>query len=164
MAEDFRVDVQLSKDEQYVQLLLQLQSLWGGERHWVALLANTAAALHGVFGWHWVGFYTVHSSDELVLGPFQGPVACFRIKKHRGVCGAAWRAGQTVLVPDVEAFEGHIACSSLSRSEVVVPVRNARGEIVAVLDADSTELAGFDECDARHLQSICDQLGLLYEG
>lgn len=123
-----------------------------GETDGIANLANIAAALKTQFSWLWVGFYLVKDS-ELVVGPFQGPVACTRIRKGRGVCGACWAEQRTLIVPDVNAFPGHIACSSLSRSEIVVPVRND-SSIVAVLDADSTGLNAFDEEDARWLEDV----------
>jgi GAF domain-containing protein len=130
-----------------------LEALIAGERDWIANLANVAAALKEGFGFFWVGFYRV-VGGELVLGPFQGPIACTRIAFGRGVCGHAWREGGTVVVPDVDAFPGHIACSSLSRSEVVVPIRNRSGEIVAVLDVDSERLDDFTEVDRDALERI----------
>lgn len=119
-------------------------------------MANIASALREVFGFFWVGFYRV-SGGQLVLGPFQGPVACTRISFDKGVCGTAWKEGRTLLVPDVDQFPGHIACSSLSRSEVVVPVRSG-GEVIGVLDVDSDRLDAFDEVDARYLEKICGLL------
>src|SRR3982751_4274884 len=142
MAEDLN-KIQGSKEEQYLGLIPQVQGLLAGESDLVANLANVAAALKEQFGWFWVGFYIV-KGDELVLGPFQGPVACTRIKKGRGVCGASWQKAATIIVPDVEQFPGHIACSSLSRSEIVVPVFKDN-EVVAVLDADSEHPAHYDE-------------------
>ncbi len=123
-----------------------------GEPDGTANLANVAAALKEQFGWLWVGFYLVRDG-ELVVGPFQGPVACTRIRKGRGVCGTSWAEDRTLIVPDVEAFPGHIACSSLSRSEIVVPIRGAAG-VVGVLDVDSVELAAFDEEDQRWLEEV----------
>jgi len=123
-----------------------------GEPDLVANMANVCAALKEQFNWLWVGFYLV-KDDELVLGPFQGPVACTRIGLGKGVCGAAWQQEKTLIVPDVEAFPGHIACSSASRSEIVVPVFSG-GKVVAVLDVDSSDLDQFDEADAQYLQQV----------
>jgi len=142
----------------YLQLLPQLKALLSGESDLIANLANTAAAIHQAFGFHWVGFYLVKES-ELVLGPFQGPVACTRIGFGKGVCGTAWKENNTQLVPDVDLFPGHIACSSLSRSEIVVPVRNLKGDVIAVLDVDSSLLNDFSEEDRAHLEEICSWLG-----
>lgn len=142
-----------SKEERYRELLPQLESLLAGEADLVARLANTAAALHATFDWLWTGFYLVRDA-QLVLGPFQGPIACFRIAHGRGVCGAAWARNETLLVPDVEAFPGHIACSSLSRSEIVVPLRDASGEVIGVLDVDSVRLADFNEVDQAWLEKV----------
>jgi L-methionine (R)-S-oxide reductase len=155
MAEDLRLATG-TKTEQYESLIPQLNALLAGETDLVANMANIAAALKEQFGWFWVGFYVVKPSgneDELVLGPFQGPVACTRIKKGRGVCGSSWAKAQTLIVPDVEKFPGHIACSSLSKSEIVVPViRNEK--VVAVLDVDSDQYDQFDETDQQWLESI----------
>ena len=151
MAEDLSI-IQGTKEEQYQTLLPQIKALIEGEPDLVANLANISAALKEQFGWLWVGFYLV-KKEELVLGPFQGPVACTRIQKGRGVCGSAWQQAQTLIVPDVEKFPGHIACSSLSKSEIVVPViRN--GEVTAVLDVDSELLNLFDETDKKYLEEI----------
>lgn len=151
MAEDLNI-VSGTKREQYENLLPQIDALMTYETDLVANLANVAAALKEQFGWLWVGFYMVRG-DELVLGPFQGPVACTRIHKGKGVCGTAWAQAETLVVPDVDKFPGHIACSSASRSEIVVPiVRN--GEVVGVLDVDSVELAAFDETDAGYLERL----------
>ncbi len=155
MAEDLNLATG-TKEEQYVALLPQLRALLDGETDEIANMANMAAALKEQFGFFWVGFYVV-KGGELVLGPFQGPVACTRIGKGRGVCGTAWANAETVVVPDVDAFPGHIACSSLSRSEIVVPVRR-RGEVVGVLDVDSERLDAFDDVDKRFLEEI---VGLL---
>ena len=127
------------------------------ENDLIANLANVAAALKETFGFFWVGFYLV-KGEELVLAPFQGPVACTRIKKGRGVCGKAWERAETLVVPDVDAFPGHIACSSLSRSEIVVPLLRTGGELWGVLDVDSENLNSFDEVDARFLQELCSYL------
>ncbi|MBL0305540.1 MAG: GAF domain-containing protein [Chitinophagaceae bacterium] len=151
MAEDLFI-TKGAKAEQYQSLIPQIKGLLEGETDLVANMANVVAALKEQFGWLWVGFYVV-KDDELVLAPFQGPVACTRIKKGRGVCGTSWAQAQTLIVPDVEKFPGHIACSSLSRSEIVLPViRN--NEVVAVLDADSAELNQFDTIDQQYLEEI----------
>jgi L-methionine (R)-S-oxide reductase len=151
MAEDLHI-VSGTKEEQYEALLPQIKGLLQGEEDLVANLANVAAALKEQFNWLWIGFYIV-KKNELVLGPFQGPVACTRIQKGRGVCGSSWAQAKTSIVPDVEKFPGHIACSSLSRSEIVVPVLK-NNEVVAVLDADSTALDAYDETDQRFLEAI----------
>ena len=142
------------KEEKYQLLTEQIKALVEGETDLVAVMANVAAAIHETMGFFWTGFYRV-IGRELVLGPFQGPVACMHIPFGRGVCGTAWQRGETIVVPDVEQFPGHIACSSLSRSEIVVPVMSAEGEVMAVLDIDSRELATFDDTDRRHLEQIC---------
>lgn len=153
MAEDLSIHTG-TKEEQYQSLIPQIKGLLEGEPDLVANLANTVAALKEQFGWLWVGFYLV-KQGELVLAPFQGPVACTRIRKGRGVCGTSWAQAQTLIVPDVEKFPGHIACSSHSRSEIVVPViRN--GEVIGVLDVDSVETDQFDETDQRYLEEIVD--------
>ena len=141
-----------SKKELYENLLPQIKSLIEGEDDIIANMANVAACLKDTFNFWWVGFYRV-VGDELVLGPFQGPLACTRIRKGKGVCGTAWQDGKTVIVPDVDAFPGHIACSSLSRSEIVVPVPKG-GTIVAVLDIDSEKLSAFDETDREFLEKL----------
>jgi GAF domain-containing protein len=141
-----------TKEEQYISLLPQIKGLVEGEPDLIANLANTVAALKEQFGWLWIGFYLV-KKGELVLGPFQGPIACTRIKKGRGVCGSSWEKSETIIVPDVEKFPGHIACSSLSRSEIVVPViRNKK--VIAVLDADSSDLNNFNVVDQKYLEEI----------
>ncbi|HEY4336152.1 MAG TPA: GAF domain-containing protein [Puia sp.] len=155
MSEDLQI-AKGSKTEQYRSLLPQIKALMEGEPDGIANLANIAAALKEQFGWLWVGFYLVRK-DELVVAPFQGPVACTRIRKGRGVCGAAWAEARTLIVPDVEAFPGHIACSSLSRSEIVVPIFSG-GEIVGVLDVDSIEPAAFDEEDQRWLEEVVQSI------
>lgn len=142
-----------SKEERYASLLPQIKSLIEGEKDLIANLANIAAALKEAFGFFWVGFYLV-KDGELVLAPFQGPIACTRIKYGRGVCGTAWKEETTLVVPDVEAFPGHIACSSLSRSEIVVPFRKD-GEIAGVLDIDSEEPGTFDDTDKKFLEALC---------
>lgn len=140
------------KETLYKELIPQAESLLEGETDEIACMANLAALLHRAFGFWWTGFYRV-VGDELVLGPFQGPVACIHIPYGRGVCGTAWKRNETVVVPDVEEFPGHIACSSESRSEIVVPVRR-QGRVVAVLDIDSKELAAFDDTDREFLETI----------
>jgi L-methionine (R)-S-oxide reductase len=151
MAEDLTI-IQGNKEEVYQSLLPQIKALIDGEPDLTANLANICAALKEQFKWFWVGFYLV-KHDELVLGPFQGPVACTRIRKGRGVCGSSWQQAATLIVPDVEKFPGHIACSSLSRSEIVVPIiRNS--EVIGVLDVDSELLDQFDETDKKHLEEI----------
>jgi L-methionine (R)-S-oxide reductase len=151
MAEDLRI-IQGTKEEQYRELIPQIKGLLTGEPDLIANLANICAALKEQFGWLWVGFYLV-KNDELVLAPFQGPVACTRIRKGKGVCGTSWATAKTLIVPDVEKFPGHIACSSLSKSEIVVPViRN--GVVLGVLDVDSSELNMFDETDQQYLEKI----------
>ena len=152
MAEDLNIITSTDKAEQYQSLIPQIEALITGEPDLIANLANICAALKEQFKWFWVGFYLV-KDNQLVLGPFQGPVACTRIAYGKGVCGAAWEQQQTLIVPDVEVFPGHIACSSLSRSEIVVPVF-ARGKVAAVLDADSEEFNQFDETDAQYLEQI----------
>ena len=150
----------MKKKEHYALLLKQVQGLLEGESDRVANLANVAAVLHEAFGFWWTGFYLVQGR-EVVLGPFQGPVACTRIPFGRGVCGTAWQQGRTVVVPDVEEFPGHIACSSASRSEIVVPVIKGK-DVVAVLDIDSRELATFDARDAAGLEAIVALLAPLF--
>ena len=152
MAEDLYVS-NGGKEERYRALLPQLRSLLEGEDDPVANLANVAAALKETFGFFWVGFYRV-KDGQLVLGPFQGPVACTRIARGRGVCGTAWAESRTLVVPDVDAFPGHIACNSRSRSEIVVPLRRAAGGVWGVLDIDSERPAAFDETDADYLEEI----------
>ena len=157
MAEDLQI-IEGNKADQYQSLIPQIKGLLEGEPDLIANLANVVAALKEQFGWFWVGFYlvkpsTADSSRELVLAPFQGPVACTRIKKGRGVCGSSWAEAKTIIVPDVEKFPGHIACSSLSKSEIVVPViRN--NNVVAVLDVDSDEYDQFDSTDQQYLEKI----------
>jgi L-methionine (R)-S-oxide reductase len=151
MAEDLNI-ITGNKTEQYQSLIPQIKGIMEGETDLIANLANVAAALKEQFGWLWLGFYIV-KNNELVVGPFQGPVACTRIKKGRGVCGTSWAESKTIIVPDVEKFPGHIACSSLSRSEIVVPIiRN--NEVVAILDADSEHLDHYDTTDQHYLEEI----------
>ena len=152
----------MEKEEKYRLLTEQIKALVEGETDSVAVMANVCAAIHETMGFFWTGFYRVmpktqsdDSDQELVLGPFQGPVACMHIPFGKGVCGSAWQRKETIVVPDVEQFPGHIACSSLSRSEIVVPVFSQAGEVVAVLDIDSKELATFDDTDRQYLEAIC---------
>ncbi|MGI4750479.1 MAG: GAF domain-containing protein [Janthinobacterium lividum] len=156
MAEDLNIIRNGTKAEQYETLIPQVKALLEGETDLVANLANVAAALKEQFNWFWVGFYLVKEA-ELVLGPFQGPVACTRIRKGRGVCGTSWEKAETLIVPDVDDFPGHIACSSLSKSEIVVPLLQGKN-VVGVLDADSSELNEFDETDAKYLERIVQLL------
>ncbi len=141
-----------TKQERYEALLPQIEAVVEGEPDLIANMANVASMLHETFGFWWTGFYRVEG-DELVLGPFQGPMACTRIKKGRGVCGTAWAKAETQVVPDVDKFPGHIACSSASRSEIVVPVFQ-EGRVIAVLDIDSAELNTFDQTDRHFLEQI----------
>ena len=143
----------MKKNEKYRLLERQVASLVEGETDVIAKMANIAAALHETFGFWWTGFYRV-AGEELLLGPFQGPVACMHIPYGKGVCGTAWKRNETVVVPDVEEFPWHIACSSASKSEIVVPVHGAAGEVTAVLDIDSDRLASFDEVDRVWLERI----------
>lgn len=142
-----------NKRERYQLLLPQIESLLAGEKDTIANMANVAAALKQTFDFFWVGFYIV-KDDMLVLAPFQGPIACTRIRYGKGVCGTAWKEARTLIVPDVEQFPGHIACSSESKSEIVVPVIRD-GKVVAVLDIDSDEVDSFDETDVVYLEKIC---------
>jgi len=154
MAEDLNITTSTDKTEQYQSLIPQIEALLMGEPDLVANMANVCAALKEQFKWFWVGFYLV-KEDELVLGPFQGPVACTRIGLGKGVCGSSWQQEKTLIVPDVEAFPGHIACASASQSEIVVPVFS-NGKVVAVLDVDSDELDQFDETDEQYLQQVVE--------
>ena len=161
MSEDLNI-IAGTKAEQYESMIPQIKGLLDGEPDVIANLANVVAALKEQFNWLWVGFYLVKfipskssTGSELVVGPFQGPVACTRIRKGKGVCGTSWEKAQTIIVPDVQKFPGHIACSSLSKSEIVVPViRN--DQVIAVLDVDSEELDYFDETDKIYLEKIVE--------
>jgi GAF domain-containing protein len=152
MAEDLII-ASGSKTEKYQELIPQIKALIGSETDAIANLANVAAALKETFGFFWVGFYLV-KADELVLGPFQGPVACTRIQKGRGVCGTSWQNKATIVVEDVEQFPGHIACSSLSKSEIVIPLLKD-GAVIGVLDVDSESLNSFDSTDGYYLEELC---------
>ena len=153
MAEHLEI-IQGSKAERYAALLPQIESVVSDEPDTIARMANIAAMLHETFHFLWTGFYRVASPEQLVLGPFQGPLACMRIRHGHGVCGTAWATGETQVVPDVEAFPGHIACSSDSRSEIVVPIFDNKGMVTAVLDIDSAELNTFDATDKLWLEKI----------
>ena len=155
MEQSFKTNI-INKEEKYQHFLPDWELLISGETDEIAVLANTCAAIREAFGFFWIGFYMV-KNGELVLGPFQGDVACYRIRKGRGVCGTAWAEARTQVVPDVEQFPGHIACSSLSKSEIVVPI--FRGdEVVGVLDIDSDQLATFDETDRIYLEQMIETL------
>jgi L-methionine (R)-S-oxide reductase len=157
MAEDLLI-TKGTKEEQYESLLPQIKALLEGETDLIANLANLVAALKEQFNWLWIGFYLV-KNDELVLGPFQGPIACTRIKKGKGVCGTSWARAEALIVPDVDKFPGHIACSSLSRSEIVIPmIRDDK--VVGVLDADSIQLNEYDNIDQKYLQRFIDLINL----
>jgi GAF domain-containing protein len=158
MAESISIRNDASKVEKYEQLIPQIKALVGNETNRIAIMANVASAIHEAFGFLWTGFYLLEA-DELVLGPFQGPVACMRIKVGRGVSGAVLERNETLVVPDVDQFPGHIACSNYSRSEIVVPIRNRQGEICAVLDVDSEQLATYDLDDKKYLEEICNWVG-----
>lgn len=149
------------REQQYQALLPQVLSLIESETDIIAAMANCTAALQQTFHWLWTGFYLV-KGEQLVLGPFQGPIACTRIPRGRGVCGSAWQQNQTLIVPDVDAFPGHIACSSAARSEIVLPVHDSQGQVVAVLDIDADTLAQFSELDQRYLAPVCAAIGRLF--
>ena len=146
----------MTKEEKYRQVLPQIAALVDGETDWIANMANIVAVLHETFGFWWTGFYRVEG-EELVLGPFQGPIACTRIPFGRGVCGAAWAQDRTIIVQDVHDFPGHIACSSASKSEIVVPVRR-NNQIIAVLDIDSADYNTFDAIDRQYLEQIVSEI------
>uniref|UniRef100_F4C5C5 GAF domain-containing protein n=1 Tax=Sphingobacterium sp. (strain 21) TaxID=743722 RepID=F4C5C5_SPHS2 len=152
MAEDLII-AKGTKESQYQSLLPQVEALLEGEQDLIANLANMAAALKAQFNFFWVGFYLI-KNNELVLGPFQGPVACTRIQMGKGVCGTAWKENRVLIVPDVDQFPGHIACSSYSKSEIVLPVRRQDGDVIGVLDIDSERLADFDEIDEKYLVQL----------
>lgn len=156
MAEELIIN-STTKEEKYKELLPQIASVIEDETDIIANMANIASMIHETFGFWWTGFYRVLDENHLVLGPFQGPLACTRIRKGKGVCGTAWAKAETQVVPDVDQFPGHIACSSLSRSEIVVPVMQ-NGEVVAVLDIDSEKLATFDEVDKFYLERVAEML------
>jgi len=153
--EELKISATDNKQELYNCLTEQIKLLVGNEKNLIANMANVVAAIKQIFDFFWVGFYLRDTEEELVLAPFQGPIACTRIKFGRGVCGTAWKLQQTVIVPDVTAFAGHIACSSESKSEIVVPVFH-NNKVIAVLDIDSDRLNTFDETDKTHLQKIVE--------
>jgi len=160
MNKNLFINPKSSKEEKYIALIPQIRSVVEGEPDITANFANIAAALKETFSWWWVGFYLV-KEDELVLGPFQGPIACTRIGYGKGVCGKAWKEKKSLFVPDVEAFPGHIACNAASVSEIVVPIYNGVGEVIGVLDVDSERYDVLDETDVRYLEEInkiCSQL------
>lgn len=148
-----------AKEEKYIELVNNIKAIIDGETDMIAIMSNVAAEIHQSMKFWWTGFYRV-INDELILGPFQGPIACIHIAYGRGVCGTAWQKAETIIVPDVEQFPGHIACSSQSRSEIVVPVfsHNNEKKVIAVLDIDSEHLATFDETDRKYLEEICELL------
>lgn len=152
MSEELHITA-TSKEERYKELVPQLRALIGGETDLIANMGNISAALKSTMNFFWVGFYIV-KQDQLVLGPFQGPIACTRIQKGKGVCGSAWQNADTIIVEDVEKFPGHIACSSLSKSEIVIPLFNKQKLVVGVLDVDSDQLNDFDEIDKFYLEEI----------
>lgn len=152
MAESLFIPTEASKEEKYGAILPQIEALISGEKDLIANLANISAVLKESFGFFWVGFYLV-KDNQLVLGPFQGPIACTRINLGKGVCGTAWKENKTQLVPDVDTFPGHIACSSASKSEIVLPF-SSNGEVAGVLDIDSDKLADFDETDQVYLEKL----------
>lgn len=158
MAEDLTIVQNVDKEIQYQTLIPQIRALIAGEKDQIANLANVVAALKEQFGWFWVGFYLVKET-ELVLGPFQGPVACTRISKGKGVCGASWEQNKVLVVPDVDQFPGHIACASASRSEIVLPLYSGE-EVIGVLDVDSEYLSHFDEVDEIYLKEIINLLNV----
>ncbi|OFY99842.1 MAG: GAF domain-containing protein [Bacteroidetes bacterium RIFCSPLOWO2_12_FULL_31_6] len=160
MAEELMISPHLSKEEKYKALIPQINALVMNENDLIANLSNIIAALKFGFNWLWVGVYFV-KDEELVLGPFQGPVACTRIKKGKGVCGTSWLAKKTIIVKDVDQFQGHIACSSASKSEIVVPVFNKNAEVALVLDIDSEKINSFDEIDSDHLSQITKLIATL---
>ncbi len=160
MSEELFIPIDAGKREKYESLLPQIEALITGEPNLIANLANISAALKEAFGWWWVGFYWVRN-NELVLGPFQGPIACTRIKIGKGVCGTAWETAQSILVPDVEKFPGHIACSSSSVSEIVVPVFDKSRQVVGVLDVDSERYDVLDETDVEFLEKLSEMITLL---
>jgi L-methionine (R)-S-oxide reductase len=157
MAENLIINTSATKEEKYKTLLPQIESLITGEADLIANLANTTAALKETFNFFWVGFYIV-KNNELVLGPFQGPIACTRIGLGKGVCGTSWKEKKTIIVPNVDEFPGHIACSSASKSEIVVPVFNKQNEVIMVLDVDSDQLNSFDSTDQRYLEQVVSAL------
>lgn len=161
MAENLTINKSASKEEKYISLIPQLRALLSGEQDFVANLANTAAVLKETFGFFWVGFYLV-KNNQLVLGPFQGSIACTRINFGKGVCGASWQTEKTIVVEDVELFPGHIACSSLSKSEIVVPLIY-NSNVIGVIDVDSDKLSDFDTTDKKYLEGVAEIIVRCYE-
>ncbi|MCL1894467.1 MAG: GAF domain-containing protein [Holophagaceae bacterium] len=161
MAEELMI-VGETKEDKYQSLLPQISALIEDETDLIATLANVSAALATTFKWLWTGFYII-KDQQLVLGPFQGQIACTRISHGKGVCGTAWKENRTLIVSDVEKFPGHIACSSLSKSEIVVPLRNTKGNVVGVLDVDSEFLDCFDETDSKYLEEVAHLLSRFFE-
>ncbi len=157
MAFDYKISGVSGKQEKYRHVLEQLEAIIAQESNLIANMANICAVLKTEFDWFWIGFYLTDTPEELVLGPFQGPLACTRIAKGKGVCGTAWQQAATIVVPDVDQFPGHIACSALSRSEIVVPLM-VNGEVAAVLDADSELYDTFDDTDAHFLEKLLEKL------
>ncbi len=147
----------MSKEEKYQELVANVKAIIEGETDMIAIMSNIAAEIHQTMKFWWTGFYRV-KDGELILGPFQGPIACMHIAYGRGVCGTAWKKEKTIIVPDVEQFPGHIACSSQSRSEIVVPVFDKDSKVIAVLDIDSEHLSTFDETDQKYLEEICQAI------
>lgn len=147
----------MSKEEKYQELVANVKAIIEGETDMIAIMSNIAAEIHQTMKFWWTGFYRV-KDGELILGPFQGPIACMHIAYGRGVCGTAWKKEKTIIVPDVEQFPGHIACSSQSRSEIVVPVFDKENKVIAVLDIDSEHLSTFDETDQKYLEEICQAI------
>lgn len=158
MAEDLTILTTASKAEKYESLIPQIEGLLYGEKNLIANMANVAAALKEGLGFFWVGFYLIDSPEELVLGPFQGPVACTRIRKGKGVCGSSWEQEKTLIIPNVDEFPGHIACATASKSEIVLPVYSNK-KITAILDVDSDRLNDFDETDKKYLEKIITMIG-----
>lgn len=161
MSENLIIDDNASKEDKYVTLLPQIEAVIDGEPDIIANMANIASMIHETFQFWWTGFYRV-IDNQLVLGPFQGPMACTRIKFGKGVCGTAWKEAQTIIVKDVDQFPGHIACSSASRSEIVVPLK-VNGEVVGVLDIDSEKLSNFDSTDQKWLEKVAVLLSAVYK-
>lgn len=160
MAESFQIPETEDRATRYESLIPQIESLVHGEKNFIANVSNCVAAIQQMFHFHWVGCYFVEH-NELVLGPFQGPVACTRIALGRGVCGTAWKSQKTIIVQDVELFPGHIACSSLSKSEIVIPIKNTSNQMIGVLDLDSDKLNDFHESDQIYLEKIANIIGTL---
>lgn len=161
MEPTFKLGQQADKVAAYEEFLPEFYAFFEGEDDNVSLLANASSAIHEAFGFYWVGFYLVNTDGTLHIGPFQGSAACNRIRKGKGVCGTAWEKAETVIVPDVDQFPGHIACSSASRSEIVVPMIKD-GKVIGVLDIDSEELNTFDNTDKKYLENIVNYLCSLY--